>query len=143
MYSNIVVGTDGSEPAWQAVTAAAELAKLSGAALHVVRGVPRPVMIDAGLGGGTVAIPSLDEAVDESQAHLVAQCEALDHDRIETHVVESSGADAIIDVAETVGADLVVVGSRGMTGAKRFVLGSVPNAVSHHAPCSVMIVKTD
>ena len=51
-------------------------------------------------------------------------------------------ADAILDVAEEQGADLIVVGNKGMTGAKRFLLGSVPNKVSHHAPCSVLIVRT-
>ena len=48
----------------------------------------------------------------------------------------------ILDVAEEQGADLIVVGNKGMTGAKRFLLGSVPNKVSHHAPCSVMIIRT-
>jgi nucleotide-binding universal stress UspA family protein len=51
-------------------------------------------------------------------------------------------ADAILDVAEEQGADLIVVGNKGMTGAKRFLLGSVPNKVSHHAPCSVLIIRT-
>ena len=51
-------------------------------------------------------------------------------------------ADAILDVAEETGADLIVVGNKGMTGAKRFLLGSVPNKISHHAPCSVLIIRT-
>ena len=51
-------------------------------------------------------------------------------------------ADAILDVAEERKADLIIVGNKGMTGAKRFLLGSVPNKVSHHAPCSVMIIRT-
>ena len=50
--------------------------------------------------------------------------------------------DAILDVAEERAADLIVVGNKGMTGAKRFLLGSVPNKVSHHAPCSVLIIRT-
>jgi hypothetical protein len=48
----------------------------------------------------------------------------------------------VTDVAQSVGADLVVVGNRGMTGVKRFVLGNVPNKISHHAPCSILIVDT-
>jgi nucleotide-binding universal stress UspA family protein len=59
-----------------------------------------------------------------------------------THAREGDPADAILDVAEEQGADLIVVGNKGMTGAKRFLLGSVPNKVSHHAPCSVMIIRT-
>ena len=56
--------------------------------------------------------------------------------------MEGDPADAILDVAEQVNADLIVVGNKGMTGAKRFLLGSVPNKVSHHAPCSVIIIRT-
>jgi nucleotide-binding universal stress UspA family protein len=61
---------------------------------------------------------------------------------VETHARQGDAADAILDVAEEQGADLIVIGNKGMTGAKRFLLGSVPNKVSHHAPCSVLIVRT-
>ena len=62
---------------------------------------------------------------------------------VSTYAREGDPADAILDVAEEQNADLVVVGNKGMTGAKRFLLGSVPNKVSHHAPCSVMIIRTN
>ena len=61
---------------------------------------------------------------------------------VQIHAREGDPADAILDVAEEQGADLIVVGNKGMTGAKRFLLGSVPNKISHHAPCSVMIIRT-
>ncbi|HYY06277.1 MAG TPA: universal stress protein, partial [Candidatus Limnocylindria bacterium] len=61
---------------------------------------------------------------------------------VSTHAREGDPADALLDVAEETKADLLVVGNKGMTGAKRFLLGSVPNKVSHHAPCSVFIVRT-
>jgi nucleotide-binding universal stress UspA family protein len=61
---------------------------------------------------------------------------------VEIHAREGDPADAILDIAEEQEADLIVVGNKGMTGAKRFLLGSVPNKVSHHAPCSVMIIRT-
>ena len=61
---------------------------------------------------------------------------------VDTHPREGDPADAILDVAEEIGADLIVVGNKGMTGARRFLLGSVPNKISHHAPCSVYIVRT-
>jgi nucleotide-binding universal stress UspA family protein len=61
---------------------------------------------------------------------------------VDTFAREGDPADAILDVAEEQNADLIVVGNKGMTGAKRFLLGSVPNKVSHHAPCSVMIIRT-
>jgi len=61
---------------------------------------------------------------------------------VQAHAREGEPADAILDVAEEINADLIVVGNKGMTGARRFLLGSVPNKVSHHAPSSVIIVRT-
>lgn len=49
----------------------------------------------------------------------------------------------ILDVAQEQNADLIVVGARGLTGFERFLLGSVSSKLSHHAPCSVMIVRED
>ena len=62
--------------------------------------------------------------------------------QVRTFARQGDPADAILDVAEEQHADLIVVGNKGMTGAKRFLLGSVPNRVSHHAPCSVLIIRT-
>ena len=61
---------------------------------------------------------------------------------VEVYPREGDPADAILDVAEEQEADLIVVGNKGMTGARRFLLGSVPNKISHHAPCSVLIIRT-
>ena len=60
----------------------------------------------------------------------------------EPHARKGDPADAIIGLAEELGTDLIVVGNKGLTGARRFLLGSVPDKVSHHAPCSVLIVYT-
>jgi nucleotide-binding universal stress UspA family protein len=117
VFRSIVVGTDGSQTAQQAVDAAVELASLSGATLELV------AADDA----------TLDQAAERARA---AGVEANPHAR------EGDAADAILDVAEELGADLIVVGSKGMTGAERFQLGPVPNRVTHHAPCAVMIVRT-
>ena len=61
---------------------------------------------------------------------------------VDVYPRQGDPADAILDVAEEQEADLIIVGNKGMTGAKRFLLGSVPNKVSHHAPCSVLIIRT-
>ncbi len=61
---------------------------------------------------------------------------------VEVFARQGDAADAILDVAEELDADLIVIGNKGMTGADRFLLGSVPNKVSHYAPCSVLIVRT-
>jgi nucleotide-binding universal stress UspA family protein len=61
---------------------------------------------------------------------------------VTVHVRATSGHAAVCDMAAEIDADLIVLGNRGMTGAKRF-LGSVPNSVAHQAPCSVLIVSTN
>ena len=62
---------------------------------------------------------------------------------VTTHAVQEDPADALISVADTVDATMIVVGSKGMHGARRLTLGNVPNKVSHHARCNVLIVATD
>jgi len=64
------------------------------------------------------------------------------YEEIKTAVDSGDPAEMLIDTAENSGGDLIVVGSKGMTSAKRFILGNVPNKVSHHAPCDVVIVHT-
>ena len=81
------------------------------------------------------------EDVEATLAEVVAQAAARDV-ACSPHSRQGDPADAILDVAEETSADLIVVGNKGMTGAKRFLLGSVPNKVSHHAPCSVLIIRT-
>ena len=61
---------------------------------------------------------------------------------VKSHTLTGDPADALLEIAEREGADLIVVGNRGMHGVSR-VLGSVPNKVSHRAQCHVLIVATD
>jgi nucleotide-binding universal stress UspA family protein len=139
MYRVIVVGTDGSETAAVAVHHATGLAKLTGATLHIVHAYPRILPASTDDPEGVIAsIAAAGEFVCERAA-----AEALSEGvRVETHARRADAADLLIDVAEKLGADLLVVGNRGMSGVRRFVLGSVPNKVSHHCPCSLLIVST-
>jgi nucleotide-binding universal stress UspA family protein len=146
MFSSIVVGTDGSDTATQAVHQAVDLAKATGARLELVsayepvgsqrlreesREVPEDVQWKVN--------PREDvEATLEDAGEIVREA-SID---FETYARQGDPADAILDVAEETKADLIVVGNKGMTGARRFLLGSVPNKVSHHAPCSVLIIRT-
>jgi nucleotide-binding universal stress UspA family protein len=146
LFERIVVGTDGSETASYAVNKAVELAKATGARVDLVSAF-EPVAQDrqreeAGELPGDVAHaagPRADVNLILDNASGAAKQEGVE---AQTHAREGDPADAILDVAEEIRADLIVVGNRGMTGAKRFLLGSVPNKVSHHAPCSVFIVQT-
>ena len=149
MYEKIVVGTDGSPTAGVAVLHAANLAKATGATLHIVFAY-RPMLsseaaLSATSGGPTIDVAGVNQGIAENAAAI---CERAAHGidsvgaKVETHSVAGDPSDGLISVAQEINADLIVVGNRGMTSVKRFVLGSVPNKISHHAPCSVLIVDT-
>jgi nucleotide-binding universal stress UspA family protein len=147
VFKRIVVGTDGSDTASLAVKHAIELAKATGASLEVVSAfepatspqlsaeekVEVPGDVQYEVSGRQEVNMVLDRAAGEAQKAGVSA---------RVHAREGDAADALLDVAEDTHADLLVVGNKGMTGAKRFLLGSVPNKVSHHAPCGVYIVRT-
>ena len=141
-----MVGTDGSETATEAVRRAIDLARLSGARLDIVAAFEpvssTRVRDEKGEVPGDVSYavgPREDVNVTLDGAIGMAKQGGVE---AEPHPQQGDPADAILDVAEKIGADLIVVGNKGMTGAKRFLLGSVPNKVSHHAPCSVLIIRT-
>jgi nucleotide-binding universal stress UspA family protein len=146
MFRTIVVGTDGSDTAGKAVAQAVELAGAVGAKVLVVSAY-EPVS-DARLRDeGRQVPPDMQWMVnprEDVDATLEEAATAAQEAGVTVEAFPRQGdpADAILDVAEEQGADLVVVGNKGMTGAKRFLLGSVPNKVSHHAPCSVLIIRT-
>ncbi|MEI2702872.1 MAG: universal stress protein [Baekduia sp.] len=146
MWSVVVVGTDGSETAGTAVDQAAELAARAGARLLVVSAFT-PVgagRLQAEAQQAPHDVEWMVHEREEVEATLAEARERAARHGLEAEVYARRGdpADAILDVAEEEGADLIVVGNKGMTGAKRFLLGSVPNRVSHHAPCSVLIIRT-
>jgi nucleotide-binding universal stress UspA family protein len=146
MFRQIVVGTDGSETAGKAVAQAAELAASVGSVLLIVSAF-EPVG-GSRLREETVQAPDdvrwMVNPREDVDATLATAIEVAEEKGVAVRTFARQGdpADAILDVAEEEHADLIVVGNKGMTGAKRFLLGSVPNKVSHHAPCSVLIVRT-
>jgi nucleotide-binding universal stress UspA family protein len=135
----IVVGTDGSPGAEAAVERAAEVAHGTGARVHLVTAYPD--------------IPSYRERIESSAKRqsidlrevadsvLARTASKLSGVAVETHAREGDPAEVIADVALEQGADLIVVGDRGLTGIERFLLGSVSSKLSHHSPRSVMIVR--
>jgi nucleotide-binding universal stress UspA family protein len=120
LYERILVGTDWSPTAQTAVTRAVELAEATGASVTVLH-----------VGNASAAdfesLPSRYASTGVS---------------VSVEVREGDPAAVLTEVAEQEGYDLLVVGNKGMTGAARFFLGSVPNKISHHARCSLMIVHT-
>jgi len=146
VFRSIVVGTDGSDTARQAVRQATELARSVGARIELVSAY-EPVS-DARLREESIHVPEdlqwMINPREDVQGMLEQAAAEIRAGGVEVEVFARQGdpADAILDVAEERGSDLIVVGNKGMTGAKRFLLGSVPNKVSHHAPCSVLIIRT-
>jgi nucleotide-binding universal stress UspA family protein len=144
MADLIVVGTDGSDTAKQAVTEAVRLAKALAADLHIVSAF-EPLrgahVSGAPEGAARVWAPHPDDKVEAilSEAAVGSRIAGLE---AKTHAVQEDPADALLSVADEVGATMIVVGSKGMHGARRLALGNVPNKVSHRARCSVLIVAT-
>jgi nucleotide-binding universal stress UspA family protein len=144
MFKSIVIGTDGSDTAKRAVHEGADVAAKVGAQVHVVTAY-QPMK------GPKVAAEGTPEGGEwqvgqDSQADAILE-EACTSVRsvggeAQGHARTGDPADAILGLAEEIGADLIVVGNKGLTGARRFLLGSVPDKISHHAPCSVWIVHT-
>jgi nucleotide-binding universal stress UspA family protein len=140
MFETVVVGADGSATAAEAARQAIELVKMTGGTLHVVSAYSAHGNLAVGgaadsaksLGSGDLARSVLDDL--SSRAKIAGV-------NVEIHGKAGAPADVICEIAEEVAADLIVVGNKGMHGARR-VLGSVPNSVAHQAPCSVLIVAT-
>ncbi|MGZ4139556.1 MAG: universal stress protein [Actinomycetota bacterium] len=119
MYKKILIATDGSSTAAHAVEVGVDVART--------------------LGADTILLHVGDQSRGEK---VLAEAAKAVGGKAQMITVEGDPADKILEAAENHGVDLIVVGNKGMTGAKRFLLGSVPNQVSHHAPCNVLIVKT-
>jgi nucleotide-binding universal stress UspA family protein len=146
MFSSIVVGTDGSDTATRAVREAVDIAGALGATLELVSAYA-PVSEQRLRAERRDAPEEVQWAINPRQEVEAALTDAAEIARaagvnVNTYARQGDPADALLDVAEERKADLVILGNKGMTGAKRFLLGSVPNKVSHHAQCSVLIVRT-
>jgi nucleotide-binding universal stress UspA family protein len=139
VFNTVVVGADDSSTAREAVVIAADVAKDGGAQLHIVTAydaktvrsdhLPEELRYAAGEHPAEALLRRLSELVRERGLEPIV------------HAAEGDPVDAIVAVAESVDADLIVVGNKGMKGVRR-VLGSVPNSVAHRAPCSVLIADT-
>jgi len=148
MFDVIVVGTDGSDTASEAVAKAIELAETCGATLHIVHAhhlVSAAQMASAATAGApTFDIDNVNRGIQQQSGVVLeqaAQQAAAAGVKCETHALPGDAANVLIDLARDLGAELIVIGNRGMSGMRR-ILGSVPNKVAHHCTCSLLIVDT-
>ena len=141
----IVAGTDGSATAEVAVDTAAELARALGAPVHLVTAYSSGMWGASMAAAAGMAVPIQDdesarrvaqEIVDRASSRLKRQGV-----QVATHVCAGEPAEVLMTIAGAENAQMIVVGNRGMVGSRR-VLGSIPNRISHHAPCGVFIVRT-
>jgi len=162
LYSSLLVGVDGSATSMQALDAAARLAATIGI-VPVVACAYEPLSeseLDAVRADESDAIAqwqasrTVADTPEEFRWRIAAASEAndvleraVDHAanfgvRADARAVKGAPAEVLLEIAEAEEIDLLVVGSVGMTGAKRFMLGNVPHRLSHHAPTDLLIVKT-
>ena len=146
LFSKIVVAVDGSETSNKVHEVAAQLAKLSNAKLIIVHAVMSPLPVGGGLFyTDASSIDKLRIDLEESGRRLLDNYSKKSKNEykieVETTLARGYPPDAVVREADAKGADLIVVGSRGFSGAKQFFIGSVPNSVLHHSSIPVLLVK--
>jgi nucleotide-binding universal stress UspA family protein len=138
----IVVGVDGSDTARRAATTALDVAAALKVSLHVVTAYGNDRSEVVGTGSDQLVVSDLDFAAKTAKSlasELTLERRGVD---IIGAAVKGRPAEALIQYAADVGAEMIVVGNRRMQGIGR-ILGSVANSVAHSAPCDVLIAKTD
>ena len=138
----IVVGTDGSPGAEAAVQKVIELAGGSDRTIHLVCAFPAPSALER------IGMTARQEPTDLRGVafDVLARDERRFREagfQVEKHALEGDPAHALIDVATDQGADMIVVGARGTSGVRRFMLGGVSSKLTHHAPTSLLIVREE
>jgi nucleotide-binding universal stress UspA family protein len=154
--TKVLLATDGSKEADLATRTAADLADKTGSELHVVHvfGItPWYSAYPEGFGFGTAELedPVLEEELQRTSERgarevldaAVEKLRSLGVTQPQAHLVEGGVSQEIVGLAEGIGAGLIVLGSRGLGGIRRALMGSVSDSVVRHAHCPVMVVRED
>ena len=148
-FKGILVAVDGSAYSSRAAEEAIDLAKRSGALLYVLSVIPTPIYAATGaqgaVGSGPVSEEFFDRSKKDAQAFvggIVSRAEAQGV-KVRGEITENvpSVVEAISEYAQEWRVDLIVVGTRGLSGFKKLLLGSVSGALVSHAPCSVLVIR--
>jgi nucleotide-binding universal stress UspA family protein len=151
MAATIVCCTDGSDLAVRALAAGLGVVHPGDGDRVIVATVIEPVdptlVTGAGLAGGVMTPEALDELAEaqrtEGQQHVDDTVASLGLTGAEPQVLRGVPGAALCELADAVGADAIVIGSRGRGGLTRALLGSVSDHVVRHAPCPVVITTPD
>jgi nucleotide-binding universal stress UspA family protein len=136
--TRILLATDGSAEAELAATTAADLAKSTGSELHVVHvGELRPTF----LAQTEVEPAQLEREAQQLLDEAVRRVEGAGSPVEEAHLRLGRADEEIVDLADDMGAGLIVMGSRGHGRIRRALMGSVSESVVRHAHCPVTIVR--
>lgn len=142
MLERISVAIDGSEHADHALAMAADLAARYGAALTLLTVVPTPVALTYGVPVYEPPTPeSIRPVYDELLASRQARVQSPRLPRVETVRLEGNVVDELLAYLEKEKPDLLVMGTRGLSAGRRLFMGSVSDAIVHHAPCPVLVVR--
>jgi nucleotide-binding universal stress UspA family protein len=140
--TKILLATDGSRDAELARTTAIDLADSTNSELHVVTVAPGYPSYDV---RNPEIVEQLRKQADLIREDQVKKIEQVGGKVAQKHlrIAERYRADQIVQVAEEVGAGLIVMGSRGLGGVRRALLGSVSDSVVRHAHCPVLVVRPE
>jgi nucleotide-binding universal stress UspA family protein len=146
--TRILVATDGSEEAKLALTTSADLANSTNSELHIAyvfpTAVQRPFPNPITARPAEVLEHELEEAMDQAQSFLDREVEQVKGEGVEvaeTHLVRGRPDRELVHISEEIDAGLIVMGSRGLGGVRRALMGSVSDSVVRHAHCPVLVVR--
>jgi nucleotide-binding universal stress UspA family protein len=149
MYARILIATDGSDLAGRALEHGLQLAKLAGSEVTVVTVTEPATIVGGGFATGAGAVvdplPELIEAQDNAAREVLAEVAKKAADQgvtVKTVLVDNSfAAEGIVATADSIGAELIVMGSHGRSGLNRLLLGSQANNVLSHTKIPVLITR--
>ena len=144
LLNRLLVPVDGSTYAKRALEFAIGLAKICGSTITIMYVVPRRVYV-AAQEAGFIPVPALIHDLEELGKEVLEEAEDMVQTAgvksVEKVLIHGIPAEEILKTSDVGKYDMIVIGSRGRTAAKAFILGSVSHKVSHHAKCPVLIVK--
>jgi nucleotide-binding universal stress UspA family protein len=143
--TTMLLATDGSKDAELATTTALDLANSTSSELHIVL-VEEPVYAYVDPSGYPISTSAevVDELEQQARMRLDAEVEKIRSAGgavAEAHLRVGTAGAEIVDLAEEIGAGLIVMGSRGLGGIRRALMGSVSDLVTRHAHCPVLVVR--